>query len=100
MCAHCRAHQGPRVHAYTGVSGEFKAYCVTRRFLTESSYPGDSTVLKRYTRCYPGRVADQIPTVGDVAPDFTLPDDSGKPVTLAQLTSGNGLVLIFYRGLW
>ena len=48
--------------------------------------------------------------VGDKAPDFTLPDQNGKPVTLAELlaspsagTAGaraNGVLLIFYRGYW
>ena len=45
------------------------------------------------------------PRVGAKAPDFTLPDQSGKPVSLAQLLATptgklRGLVLIFYRGHW
>jgi hypothetical protein len=48
------------------------------------------------------------PQVGGKAPDFTLPDEDGHPVTLSRLlepdTSGgnglNGVVLIFYRGFW
>jgi hypothetical protein len=61
-------------------------------------------------------VARQLPSstaaphIGQKAPDFTLPDQNGKPVALADLlasppdgaTSGaaNGALLIFYRGHW
>jgi len=57
------------------------------------------------------------PHIGDLAPDFTLADSKGNPMTLSALIdspfSGNGLspaatasgptaatVLIFYRGYW
>jgi hypothetical protein len=46
------------------------------------------------------------PYVGQKAPDFTLPDQHGKPVSLHGLLKSaragklNGLVLIFYRGYW
>jgi hypothetical protein len=51
------------------------------------------------------------PQVGQKAPDFTLSDTSGKPVSLSELLSstsgGNaaatrpkGVLLIFYRGYW
>jgi len=42
----------------------------------------------------------QAPRVGEKAPDFSLPDQTGKQVTLADLLSPNGAVLIFYRGHW
>jgi disulfide bond formation protein DsbB len=44
-----------------------------------------------------------VPAVGAKAPDFTLPDASGKPVALAQLLAepgAKGVLLIFYRGYW
>ena len=44
-----------------------------------------------------------IPAVGAKAPDFTLPDASGKPVALAQLLAEPGaksVLLVFYRGYW
>ena len=50
------------------------------------------------------------PRVGQKAPDFTLLDQNGKPITLTDLltavpgstTSGipNAVLLIFYRGYW
>ena len=48
------------------------------------------------------------PSLGQTAPDFALPDQNGKTVTLANLLSptangtakANGALLIFYRGHW
>ncbi len=51
------------------------------------------------------------PKVGEKAPEFTLPDSSGKPVKLSELLSaplGDAaeqkkpawLLLLFYRGYW
>jgi hypothetical protein len=43
------------------------------------------------------------PRVGQLAPDFTLPDQDGQPVSLAQLLAAhgsNGVILVFYRGWW
>ena len=50
------------------------------------------------------------PSVGQKAPEFTLPDQNGKAVTLAELFSSppasaskakaSSVLLIFYRGFW
>ncbi len=48
------------------------------------------------------------PQVGHTAPDFTLPDQDGHPVTLSKLLGARdgaskpprAVVLIFYRGYW
>jgi hypothetical protein len=52
--------------------------------------------------------ASAAPQVGQKAPDFTLPDSSGKPVALHDLlasATANGappkaVLLVFYRGYW
>jgi hypothetical protein len=38
--------------------------------------------------------------VGERPPDFTLPDASGRPVTLADYRGRKAVVLVFYRGYW
>ena len=42
----------------------------------------------------------QAPRIGEKAPEFSLPDQNGKQVALADLLSPKGAVLIFYRGHW
>jgi peroxiredoxin len=37
---------------------------------------------------------------GDLAPDFTLPDATGRPVTLSERLKEGPVVLKFYRGGW
>lgn len=34
--------------------------------------------------------------VGDPAPDFTLPDTDGRPVTLSKLLADGPVILAFY----
>ncbi len=34
--------------------------------------------------------------IGDKAPDFTLPDTEGKPVTLSKLLERGPVILAFY----
>ncbi len=43
------------------------------------------------------RPADATPVS---APDFTLPDQDGKPVALAEIRAGGPAMLVFYRGHW
>lgn len=47
------------------------------------------------------------PQIGQRVPDFTLPDSTGQPVTLAQLFAAapgaappKAVLLVFYRGYW
>lgn len=43
--------------------------------------------------------ATRPPLPGEVAPDFTLADQNGKPVRLSAARGGK-VVLVFYRGYW
>jgi peroxiredoxin len=45
-------------------------------------------------------IEKKILPVGATAPDFTLPDASGRPVRSADLLSFGPLVLDFFRGRW
>jgi hypothetical protein len=38
--------------------------------------------------------------IGERAPDFTLPDAEGRPVSLAEFRGKKPVVLVFYRGYW
>ena len=38
--------------------------------------------------------------LGDQAPDFTLPDQQGRPVALSELLREGPVVVTFYRGGW
>ena len=40
------------------------------------------------------------PQVGDAMPDFMLPDQDGRMVTLGQLLDDGPAVLVFHRGHW
>jgi peroxiredoxin len=38
--------------------------------------------------------------LGERAPDFTLPDATGRPVSLAEYRGKKPVVIVFYRGYW
>ena len=45
-------------------------------------------------------ITDQTLTAGDMAPDFELPDATGKQVRLSELLKQGPVVINFYRGEW
>ena len=49
-----------------------------------------------------GLIANELDRVKvtQPAPDFTLEDADGKPVTLADFRGKKSVVLVFYRGYW
>lgn len=38
--------------------------------------------------------------VGESAPDFTLEDEAGVPITLSDFRGRASVILVFYRGRW
>ncbi len=63
-----------------------------------------ANVLEGFGRYYAAQGAvdyrAKAPRVGDRAPEFTLPDQLGRQVTLAGELEQGPVVLIFYRGEW
>jgi hypothetical protein len=45
-------------------------------------------------------IGHRVAKVGSRAPDFTLPNTAGEPVSLARLRTRGAVVLSFYRGRW
>jgi hypothetical protein len=44
--------------------------------------------------------AQRAKKAGDTAPEFTLLDSDGKPVSSRELLAKGPLVISFYRGVW
>jgi len=68
----------------------------------ESSAPKEALeVMHRATEdLKQSGIMDQVKTVGDTAPDITLPDYQGRTVSLSESLSKGPVVLGFYRGGW
>ena len=45
-------------------------------------------------------IMEGVARVGQMAPDFTLPNPGGQPVRLVDLVARGPVVLSFYRGRW
>jgi hypothetical protein len=45
-------------------------------------------------------ILSRVPQVGERAPEFTLAEGAGQPVSLASLRARGPVVLSFYRGRW
>ena len=58
------------------------------------------TVMSSFKRLAESHIAEDARTTGDIAPNFTLPNATGKPVVLYDLLNRGPVVLSFYRGGW
>jgi hypothetical protein len=45
-------------------------------------------------------IMERIARVGSIAPDFTLPNAGGQPVSLVGMRARGPVVVSFYRGRW
>lgn len=45
-------------------------------------------------------ILERIPQVGDIAPDFRLPDSEGNTICLHEKAKEGPVILSFYRGKW
>lgn len=61
-----------------------------------------SLVILTWMAVEPGTQVQRTGPVaaGEVAPDFTLQDQSGNKVTLSNARGKSPVVLVFYRGYW
>jgi peroxiredoxin len=63
-----------------------------------------AATLEVHARMIAGLKAQELAAnslgVGARAPEFTLPDNNGKPVSSSELLSRGRLVLCFFRGRW
>ncbi|MEO0770251.1 MAG: peroxiredoxin-like family protein [Cyanobacteria bacterium J06649_4] len=65
-----------------------------------AKFPADKAeIMERATAALEQSFAPTL-KVGDLAPDFTLPNASGQTVTLAEALREGPVVLNFYRGGW
>ena len=63
--------------------------------------PETHPIMERATReLIASGLAQRALKAGDKAPEFTLPDPNGRPVSSAVLLAGGPLIVSFYRGVW
>jgi len=64
----------------------------------------DPAILEAMTKAKeafdPEAMMSGVVQPGDRAPDFTLEDGNGTPVSSAELRSRGPLLITFYRGVW
>lgn len=69
--------------------------------ILKSSIVYAALLLSVALNAFAQQAARTVPVaVGDVAPDFTLQNSSGKKVTLSEAVKDAPVVLVFYRGSW
>ncbi|MEL7360112.1 MAG: peroxiredoxin-like family protein [Cyanobacteria bacterium J06560_6] len=82
----------------TPLSAQLKDY--QDGFLQKANTDTISTMSQATTELANSGIVDNSLKVGDTAPDFTLPDPTGKQVKLSELLKEGPVVINFYRGQW
>ena len=88
------------------VAAAVAALAVTRRRSAGTLTALGVCVLLLGAAAFFNFVAARVPAhagvlrVGEPAPDFTLGDARGRPVTLAEYRGRKPVILVFYRGYW
>ena len=59
-----------------------------------------AAVMAAYQAAIDAGLPGKAVQVGEMAPDFALPDCSGRVRRLSEALAGGPVVLVFYRGLW
>jgi peroxiredoxin len=70
------------------------------RVLRELNQPFAQAVDRLVERLSGVQAGTTAPAVGEMLPEFILPDDAGHLVSLSRLLGGGPLVLAFRRGHW
>ena len=67
-----------------------------------SSLPEDEAqiVSASFEKLHSSHTGESAIAVGEIAPNFTLPDATGKAVNLRSKLNDGPVVLSFYRGGW
>ncbi|MGY2733771.1 peroxiredoxin-like family protein [Sphingomonas sp. UYP23] len=87
--------------AKSGLPLQDKLDALTSEFETNVAPSSVVEVLRRATReLIASGAQNRALRAGDVAPEFTLPDPDGNPVSSRALVASGHLVLTFYRGAW
>lgn len=60
----------------------------------------DRAVMRKASESLAMALPDPGLKIGESAPDFTLPDPTGQPVSLSSFLKEGPVVLVFYRGAW
>src|SRR5258708_39689667 len=76
----------------------FKSLALVSRFALMLTQPGVSYMSNAARSAE--SIRSQPVTVGEEAPDFTLKDTKGDPVTLSSARGKMPTVLVFFRGYW
>jgi peroxiredoxin len=78
----------------------FKADFESGRFPLKPTREVLDTMRRATNELIDSSQAQRAKKAGDTAPDFTLNDPDGKPVSSRELLTKGPLVISFYRGVW